>query len=67
MMEEDTRIRYEERRWDTEVRNLESGNETDADQKKCKMNRSTNRIIRLLIYFIIVFIAAFLYSYFKKN
>jgi hypothetical protein len=33
-----------------------------------KMNPSTkNRVIRLIIYFIVVFIAAFLYSYFKRD
>jgi len=39
----------------------------DAHLKKYEMNTSRERIIRLLIYFIIVFIATFLYSYFKKN
>jgi len=37
-------------------------------RNKPKMNPSTkNRLIRLIIYFIVVFIAAFLYSYFKRN
>lgn len=31
------------------------------------MNISGNRIIRMIIYMIVLFIAAFLYSYFKKD